>query len=124
LCSHRNIKERKKTWRIKNKELLKLNLAVNDRVKLFEEVIFQHINRKNQYIIKADGVPPILVPPTMRDQEEQSVKEIKRAEKRATEETERLAKEQVRKKAYSAREQAIEKAQEERKLKAKEQPPK
>ncbi len=48
------VKQLNRTWRIKNKELLKLNLEVNNRVKLFEEVIFQHINRKNQYISKAD----------------------------------------------------------------------
>ncbi len=48
------IKQLNKTWRIKNKELLKLNLAVNERVKLFEEVIFQHINRNNKHIIEAD----------------------------------------------------------------------
>lgn len=48
------IKQLNKTWRIKNKELLKLNLEVNKRLQLFEEVIFQHINRNNQHIIKAD----------------------------------------------------------------------
>ena len=48
------VKQLNKTWRIRNKELLELNIAVNERVKLFEEVIFQHINRNNQYIIKAD----------------------------------------------------------------------
>ncbi|MFC1993573.1 hypothetical protein ACFLV3_07225 [Chloroflexota bacterium] len=46
----------------------------------------------------------------MTDQEEQSLKETKRKEKRIEEETEGLAKEQGRKKAYLAREQAIEKA--------------
>jgi len=54
---------------------------------------------------------PMLRGGTMRDQEEQSLKETKRVEKRAAEEAERLAKEQVRKKAYLAREQAIEEAQ-------------
>lgn len=48
------VKQLNKTWRIRNKELLKLNVAVNERVKLFEEVIFQHIRRNNQYIVKAD----------------------------------------------------------------------
>ncbi len=48
------VKQLNKTWRIKNKELLRLNLEVNDRVKLFEEVIFQRINRNNKYIIEAD----------------------------------------------------------------------
>lgn len=48
------IKQLNKTWRIKNKELLKLNLEVSNRVKLFEEVIFQRINRNNRYIRKAD----------------------------------------------------------------------
>ena len=48
------IKQLNKTWRIKNKELLKLNLEVSTRVKLFEEVIFQRINRNNRYIRKAD----------------------------------------------------------------------
>ena len=43
----------------------------------------------------------------MTDQEEQSLKETKRKEKRIEEETEGLAKEQGRKKAYLAREQAI-----------------
>ena len=53
----------------------------------------------------------------MTDQEEQSLKEDKRAEKRAIEEAEQLAKEQTRKKAYLAKEQAIEEAQEARKRK-------
>ena len=48
------IKQLNKTWRIKNKELLKLNIEVGNRVKLFEEVIFQRINRNNRYISKAD----------------------------------------------------------------------
>jgi hypothetical protein len=47
---------------------------------------------------------------TMRDQEEQSLKEIKRKEKRIEEEAGRLAKERGRKKAYLLREEAIEKA--------------
>ena len=58
---------------------------------------------------------------TMGNQEEQSVKETKRKEKRIEEETDGLAKEQGRKKAYLAREQAIVEAQEARKLKAKKQ---
>ena len=48
------IKQLNKTWRIRNKELLKLNLEVSNRAKLFEEVIFQRINRNNRYIRKAD----------------------------------------------------------------------
>ena len=48
------IKQLNKTWRIKNKELLTLNLEVSNRLKLFEEVVFQHSKRNNQYIIKAD----------------------------------------------------------------------
>jgi len=48
------IKQLNRTWRIRNKELLKLNIAVNERVKLFEEVVFQHVKRNNQYIVKAD----------------------------------------------------------------------
>ena len=47
----------------------------------------------------------------MTDQEEQSLKETKRKEKRMEEETEGLAKEQGIKKAYLAKEQAIEEAQ-------------
>ena len=47
----------------------------------------------------------------MTNQEEQSLKETKRKEKRIEEETEGLAKEQGRKKAYLAREQGIEEAQ-------------
>jgi predicted DNA-binding protein len=46
----------------------------------------------------------------MTDQEQQSLRETKRKEKRIEEETEGLAKEQGRKKAYLAREEAIEKA--------------
>jgi hypothetical protein len=46
---------------------------------------------------------------TMTDQEEESLKEAKRKERRVKEDAERLAKEQVRKKAYLAREQAIDK---------------
>ena len=53
----------------------------------------------------------------MRDQEEQSLKEAKRAEKRKAEEVGRLDKEQVRKKAYSLREEAFEKASKARKTK-------
>lgn len=48
------VKQLNKTWRIRNKELLKLNIAVDERGKLLEEVIFQHIKRNNQYIVKAD----------------------------------------------------------------------
>lgn len=58
----------------------------------------------------------------MRDQEEQSLKEAKGSEKRATEEPVRLAKEQARRKADLAREQAIAEDQEARRLKAKKQP--
>ena len=57
----------------------------------------------------------------MTDQEEQSLKEAKRAEKWAAEEIEQLARDQARKKANLAREQAIAEAQEARKLKAKKQ---
>jgi hypothetical protein len=46
----------------------------------------------------------------MTDQEEQSLKEAGRKEKRLEEEAEGLAKEQVRKKAYLIREEATEKA--------------
>jgi ribonuclease HI len=48
------VKQLNKTWRIKNKELLKLNIEVNERAKLFDEVIFQHIGRNNQHLSKAD----------------------------------------------------------------------
>ena len=48
------IKQLNKSWRIKNRELLELNLEVNNRVNLFEKVVFQYINRNNQYISKAD----------------------------------------------------------------------
>lgn len=57
----------------------------------------------------------------MTDQEEQLLKETKRAEKRAAEDIEQLARDQARKKANLAREQAIAEAQEARKLKAKKQ---
>ncbi len=60
----------------------------------------------------------------MRDQEEQSLKEAKRVEKRAAEEIGQSARDQARKDACLTREQAIAKAQEARKLKAKKQPPK
>jgi hypothetical protein len=46
----------------------------------------------------------------MTDQEEQSLKEAKRKEKRLEEEAEGLAKEQGRKKVYLIREEATEKA--------------
>jgi hypothetical protein len=49
---------------------------------------------------------------TMTDQEEQSIKEVRRREKLIKEEAERLARERERKKAYLAREQVIEKASE------------
>ena len=48
------VKQLNKTWRIKNSELLKLNVEVSNRVRLFEEVIFQHISRNNKYITRAD----------------------------------------------------------------------
>ena len=48
------VRQLNKRWRIKNKELLELNVVVNELVNIFEEVIFQHINRNNQYIVKAD----------------------------------------------------------------------
>lgn len=53
----------------------------------------------------------------MTDQEEQSLKEAKRKEKRIQEEVELLAKEQVRKKANLDREEAIAKASKARKTK-------
>ena len=53
----------------------------------------------------------------MSDQEEQSLKEAKRAGKRAAEEAEQLTKDQARKKAYLVREEAIEKASKARKTK-------
>jgi len=58
---------------------------------------------------------------TMTDQEEQSLQEAKRAEKRAAEEIEQSARDQARREANLAREQAIEEDQEARKLKAKKQ---
>ena len=57
----------------------------------------------------------------MTDQEEQLLKETKRAEKRAAEDIEQLARDQARRKANLAREQAIEEDHEARKLKAKKQ---
>jgi len=62
----------------------------------------------------------------MTDQEEQSLKEAKRKEKRATEEIEQLAirqsaRDQVRRKDTLTREQAIVEDQEARKLKSKKQ---
>lgn len=48
------VRQLNKRWRIRSKELLKLNMAINERVKLFEEVIFQHTRRNNQHIVKAD----------------------------------------------------------------------
>jgi hypothetical protein len=57
----------------------------------------------------------------MTDQEEQSLKEAKRKEKRATEEIEQLAKDQARRKDTLTREQAIVDDQEARKLRAKKQ---
>jgi hypothetical protein len=50
----------------------------------------------------------------MKEQEEKSLKETKRKEKRIEEETEGLAREEGRKKAYLAKEQAIEEAQKEK----------
>lgn len=54
---------------------------------------------------------------TMREQEDQSPKEAKRAEKRAAQETRRLAKDEAKKKADSAREQAIEKSSQAKEIK-------
>jgi len=48
------VKQLNKTWRIRNKELLRLNIEVGQRAMLFEEVIFQHTRRNNRYIVKAD----------------------------------------------------------------------
>lgn len=48
------VKQLNKSWRIKNSELLKLNIEVSNRVKLFEEVVFQYTTRKNKYISEAD----------------------------------------------------------------------
>ena len=53
----------------------------------------------------------------MTDQEEQSLKEAKRKEKRATEEIEQLARDQARRKANLDREEAIEKSSKARKTK-------
>ena len=57
----------------------------------------------------------------MTDQEEQLIKETKRADKRAAEDIKQLARDQARKKANLAREQAISDTQEARKLRAKKQ---
>ena len=57
----------------------------------------------------------------MTDQEEQSLKEAKRAEKRTAEEIRQSARDQARRKDTLTREQAIVKDQEARKLKAKKQ---
>jgi hypothetical protein len=54
---------------------------------------------------------------TMADQEERSLTETKRKEKRATDEIEQSAKDQARRKANLAREQGIEKDLEARKTK-------
>jgi fused signal recognition particle receptor len=54
---------------------------------------------------------------TMADQEERSLTETKRKEKRATDEIEQSAKDQARRKANLAREQRIEKDLEARKTK-------
>jgi hypothetical protein len=70
---------------------------------------------------KKRGGYPALGGRTMTEQEEQSLKEAKRAEKRAAEEIEQSARDQARRKANLAREQAIEEDQEARKLKAKKQ---
>ncbi len=59
----------------------------------------------------------------MENQEEQSLKEAKRSEKRAAEEVEQLARDQVRREAYLAREKATTEDLEAKKLKAKNQPP-
>jgi len=48
------VKQVTKAWRIKDKELLRLNIEVDEMVRLFGEVIFQHTKRNNQYIAKAD----------------------------------------------------------------------
>jgi len=48
------VKQLNKTWRIENKELLELNVAVTDRMRLFQEVIFQHVRRSNRHITKTD----------------------------------------------------------------------
>jgi hypothetical protein len=63
---------------------------------------------------------PMLIDRTMRDQEEQSLKEAKGSEKRATEEAGRLAKKQEGRKADLVREEAIEKALKARKAKGSE----
>ncbi|MFC1968386.1 hypothetical protein ACFLVX_03230 [Chloroflexota bacterium] len=59
----------------------------------------------------------------MIDQEEQSLKEAKRAEKRVAEEIRQSARDQARREANLAKEQATAEQQETRKLKAKKQPP-
>ena len=48
------VKQLNRVWRIKNPELLRLNVEVSNRVRLFDEVVFQHIRRQNKYISKAD----------------------------------------------------------------------
>jgi len=63
---------------------------------------------------KKRGGYPALGGRPMTDQEEQSLKEAKRAEKRAAEEIEQLTRDQARRKASLAREQAIEEDQKKR----------
>jgi ribonuclease HI len=48
------VKQLNKFWRIKNRELLHLNVEVSNRVGLFEEVVFQYVRRNNPHIAKAD----------------------------------------------------------------------
>jgi len=48
------VKQLNRVWRIKNPELLRLNVEVSNRVRLFDEVVFQRIRRQNKYISKAD----------------------------------------------------------------------
>jgi len=48
------IKQLNGQYRIKTPELLKLCLDVKSKAQLFDEVVYQHIPRTNQYIGKAD----------------------------------------------------------------------
>jgi fused signal recognition particle receptor len=60
---------------------------------------------------------PVLGGTTMTDQEEQSLKEAKRAERRTTEEIEQSARDRARREANLAREQVIEEDQKKREAK-------
>lgn len=48
------IRQVNRQYRIRNAELLNLCCVVEERARLFDEVVYQHVSKTNQYLCRAD----------------------------------------------------------------------